>query len=207
MNRLEALTAITSLVSDEFVVSTAGAATTQWHALHPSDGQLQVKTLGLCSSIGLGLALGQPDRKVIVLDGDGALWMNLSSLGTIGWKQPKNLIHICMDNGMYESSGGTPTASSARLQFSDIARAAGIASSVAVSTPDEFAESVRHALLTDGPHFIWCQIQSVKATPPPFPLDEIENKYHFIRYVERTTGKTILRTSAPHSYEHALRKP
>ena len=79
----------------------------------PSDGNIQVKTLGLCSSIGLGLALSLPKRKVFVFDGDGALWMNLGSLATIGLHQPKNLIHICWDNQQYESSGGEPTASTA----------------------------------------------------------------------------------------------
>src|SRR5713226_8075591 len=159
MDRMEALQAIKDLVTEEFVVTTAGSATTDWHAVHPSDGNLQAKTLGLCSSIGLGLALGQPDRGVIVFDGDGALWMNMSSLGTIGWKQPRNLVHICMDNGVYESSGGTPTVSSGHMNFAALARAAGIEAAAEASTPDVFAAAVERALKTEGPHFIWCRIE------------------------------------------------
>jgi phosphonopyruvate decarboxylase len=204
VKRSEALAAISPLIGDEFLVTTAGMATTEWYAAHPSDGQIQVKTLGLCSSIGLGLAVGLPDRKVIVLDGDGALWMNLSTLGTIGWRQPKNLIHICMDNRIYEASGGTPTASSGHMHFAGIAKAAGIESSVKSSTTEEFAEAVRRALTTDGPHFIWCLIEPGRGKAAPFPYDEIENKYRFIRFVERTTGKTILHQAMPHSYEKAL---
>jgi thiamine pyrophosphate-dependent acetolactate synthase large subunit-like protein len=200
VKRSEAFEAIKSLVGDEFVVTTAGGSTSEWHAIHPSDGNLQAKTLGLCSSIGLGLAIGQPDRKVIVLDGDGALWMNLSTLGTIAWKRPRNLIHICMDNTVYESSGGTPTASSAGMNFAGVAQAAGIASAVEVSTPEAFADAVGRALQTDGPHFIWCRIEQGRAKVPPFPLDEVENKYRFIRFVERTTGKAILRQAMPRSY-------
>src|SRR5713226_3596703 len=181
MDRMEALQAIKDLVTEEFVVTTAGSATTDWHAVHPSDGNLQAKTLGLCSSIGLGLALGQPDRGVIVFDGDGALWMNLSSLGTIGWKRPRNLSHICMDNQAYESSGGTPTASSARLNFAAVARAAGIESAAEVDTPADFVAAVKHALNSDGPHFIWCRISGGRAKVPSFPLDELENKYRFMR--------------------------
>ena len=91
---------------------------------HPS------KTLGLCSSIGLGLALALPKRKVFVFDGDGALWMNLGSLATIGLHQPKNLIHICWDNKQYESSGGEPTVATAgNINFAGIALNAGIKSS------------------------------------------------------------------------------
>ncbi|HZR98513.1 MAG TPA: thiamine pyrophosphate-dependent enzyme [Chloroflexota bacterium] len=206
MKRKEALDAIKELVGDAFVVTTAGGATVEWHAVRPSDGNLQAKTLGLCSSIGLGLALGQPDRKVIVLDGDGALWMNLSSLGTIGWKQPRNLVHICMDNTVYESSGGTPTVSSARMNFAALARAAGIESAVEASTPEAFAAAVAHALGSDGPHFIWCRIEQGRANVPPFPYDELENKYRFIRFVEETTGKRIIQPPIPHSYEGTLRR-
>ncbi len=200
MKRTDALTAIKDLVGDALVVTTAGAATAEWHALHPSDGNLQAKTLGLCSSIGLGLAIGQPDRRVIVLDGDGALWMNLSTLGTIGWKQPRNLVHICMDNGVYESSGGTPTASSANLNFAGLARAAGVESSAEASTVPDFAGAVERALRTDGPHFIWCRIDHTRSDVAPFPYDEVENKYRFLRFVERTTGKTILAQPQPGSY-------
>jgi thiamine pyrophosphate-dependent acetolactate synthase large subunit-like protein len=207
MKRAEALEAIKGMVDQEFVVTTAGGATAEWHAIHPSDANLQVKTLGLCSSIGVGLALGQPDRRVIVLDGDGALWMNMSSLGTIGWKQPRNLVHICMDNGVYESSGGTPTVSSARMNFAGLARAAGIESSVEASTPQDFAAAVERALRDDGPHFIWCRIEPGRADIPPFPYDELENKYRFVRFVEQTTGKRIFLQPVAHSYERSLQRP
>ncbi|HEX4988264.1 MAG TPA: thiamine pyrophosphate-dependent enzyme, partial [Candidatus Binatia bacterium] len=83
MKRLECLQVIATLVKDELFVTTAGGATAEWNAVRPSDGNIQVKTLGLCSSIGLGLALSLPKRKVFVFDGDGALWMNLGSLATI----------------------------------------------------------------------------------------------------------------------------
>ena len=86
MKRFECLQAIAPLITDELFVTTAGGATNEWNAIRPSDGNIQVKTLGLCSSIGLGLAIGLPNRKVFVFDGDGALWMNLGSLATIGRK-------------------------------------------------------------------------------------------------------------------------
>ena len=148
-----------------------------------------------------------PDEKVIVLDGDGALWVNLSSLGTICWKQPRNLVHICMDNGVYESSGGTPTVSSARMNFAALARAAGIESAVEASTPQDFAAAVERALQVDGPHFIWCRIEPGRADIPPFPYDELENKYRFVRFVEQTTGKRIFLQPLAHSYERSLQRP
>ena len=202
MKRFECLQAIATLVKNELFVTTAGGATAEWNGVRPSDGNIQVKTLGLCSSIGLGLALSLPKRKVFVFDGDGALWMNLGSLATIGLHQPKNLIHICWDNQQYESSGGEPTVSTAgNIDFAGIAQSAGIQSSRAVSTVDELKEAVSHALSHDGPHFIWARIEAGRAEAPPLRYDELENKYRFIRYVEETEGINILRVSMPASYQ------
>jgi len=201
MKRFEALQAIAPLFDNELFVTTAGGATAEWNAVRPSDGNIQVKTLGLCSSIGLGLALALPGRKIFVFDGDGALWMNLGSLATIGLHQPKNLIHICWDNRQYESSGGEPTASTAgNLDFAGIARNAGIKSARAAATVDELKDAVKHALAHEGPHFIWARIEPGRAEAPPLRYDELENKYRFIRYVEDTEGINILRVPMPASY-------
>jgi len=200
MKRFECLQAIAPLVKDELFVTTAGGATAEWNAVRPSDGNIQVKTLGLCSSIGLGLAIGLPKRKVFVFDGDGALWMNLGSLATIGLHQPKNLIHICWDNKQYESSGGEPTVSTAgNIDFAGIARSAGIHSSRAVATVDELREAVSYALNHDGPHFICASIEAGRAEAPPLRYDELENKYRFIRYIEETERTNILRVPMPAS--------
>jgi sulfopyruvate decarboxylase subunit beta len=207
MKRYECFQAIAPLIRDELFVTTAGGATSEWSALRPGAGNLQVKTLGLCSSIGLGLAIAVPRRKVFVFDGDGALWMNLGSLATIALHQPKNLIHICWDNREYESSGGEPTVSRAgRINFSELARAAGIQSSRSAETVQEIIEAVRRALDHDGPHFIWARIEPGRTEVPPFPYDELENKYCFIRYVENNEGISILRNPLPRSYEQSPKK-
>ena len=201
MKRFECLQAIATLVKDELFVTTAGGATAEWNAVRPSDGNIQVKTLGLCSSIGLGVAISLPKRRVFVFDGDGALWMNLGSLATIGLHQPKNLIHICWDNKQYESSGGEPTVSTAgNIDFAGVARSAGIQSSRSVSTVDEIKEAGGYALANDGPHFICAHIEAGRAEAPPLRYDELENKYRFVRYIEETEGISILRIPMPASY-------
>jgi len=201
MKRYESLQAIAPLVNDELFVCSAGGATAEWNAVRPGDANIQVKTLGLCSSIGLGLAIALPHRKVFVFDGDGALWMNLGSLATIGLHQPKNLIHICWDNQQYESSGGEPTVSTAgNIDFAGVARHAGIRSSRSVATIDELKDAVSDALSHDGPHFIWARIEAGRAEVPPLRYDELENKYRFIRYIEETEGRSILRMPVPASY-------
>lgn len=201
MKRFECLQAIAPLMTSELFVTTAGGATAEWNAIRPSDGNIQVKTLGLCSSIGLGAAIALPQRKVFVFDGDGALWMNLGSLATIGLRQPPNLIHICWDNRQYESSGGGPTVATAgNIDFAGVARNAGIKSSRAANTVDELKQAVTYALSHDGPHFIWARIEAGRAEVPPLKYDELENKYRFIRYIEETEGIDILRVPKSASY-------
>ncbi len=207
MKRHECFKALAPLIKEELFVTSAGGATSEWAAVRPSDGNLQVKTLGLCSSIGLGLAMALPRRKVFVFDGDGALWMNFGSLATIGLHQPRNLIHICWDNREYESSGGEPTVSKAgRINYAEAARAAGIQSSRAAERVEELVQAVQYALNHDGPHFIWARIEPGRAEVPPLALDELENKYRFIRYVEKTEGVNILKMPVPASYAQKTTK-
>jgi thiamine pyrophosphate-dependent acetolactate synthase large subunit-like protein len=201
MKRFECLQTIAPLITDQLFVTTAGGATNEWNAVRPSDANIQVKTLGLCSSIGLGLAIALPKRKVFVFDGDGALWMNLGSLATIGLHQPKNLIHICWNNRQYESSGGEPTVATAgNIDFAGIAKNAGIRSSRTVAQIDDLREAVANALKNDGPHFICADIDAGRAESPPLKYDELENKYRFIRYVEASEGVSILRIPQSASY-------
>src|SRR5262245_37643238 len=109
MKRYDCLKLLAAVAGDALAVSSAGAMTLEWNALRPSDGNFRVRTLGLCSSIALGMALGLPRRQVIALDGDGSLLMNLCSLPTLARMQPKNLVHIVFDNGVYEASGSKKT--------------------------------------------------------------------------------------------------
>src|SRR5258706_14532376 len=154
MKRSDCFQGTAPLIKDELFTPSAGGATAEWNAVHPGDGNIQVKTLGLCSSIGLGLAIGLPKRKVIVFDGDGALWMNLGSLATVGLHQPKNLIHICWNNRQYESSGGEPTVATAgNIDFARTASNAGINSSQTADSVAELKQAMAHALSNDGPHF------------------------------------------------------
>src|SRR5215218_3641186 len=97
-----------------------------WLSIRPSPlNYLAHGAMGLDTSHGLGLALGRPDKRVIVLQGDGSLLMNLGSLVTIASQAPKNLIHFVAENGTYEANGGHPIPNEARVDFAGLARAAG----------------------------------------------------------------------------------
>jgi len=200
MQRFECLAKLAQVAGDALVVSSAGAVTLEWNALRPSDGNFRVRTLGLCSSIALGMALGLPERKVIALDGDGSLLMNLCSLPTIARMKPKNLLHIVFDNGVYEASGSKQTATGAGADLVGMARAAGIKNAVWAESPDAFARAAKKAMRGDAVSFIGVKVGTERQSVAPYPIDEVENKYRFIRYVEKTAHVEILKTNLPASY-------
>lgn len=200
MKRFDCLKALAAVAGDALVVSSAGAMTLEWNALHPSDGNFRVRTLGLCSSIALGMALGLPRRKVIALDGDGSLLMNLNSLATIARMQPNNLTHIVFDNEVYEASGSKKTATGTGTDLVGVARAAGIKNSLWANSGEAFTLAVTSAMKGGELCFIGAKVSTERTQVPPFPIDEVENKYRFIRHIEKTEQIEILKTNLPASY-------
>jgi sulfopyruvate decarboxylase subunit beta len=201
MKRFDCLAALAAVANDALVVSSAGAMTLEWNYVRPGDGNFRVRTLGLCSSIALGMALGLPGRKVIALDGDGSLLMNLCSLPTIARMRPKNLVHIVFDNEVYEASGSKKTATGAGTDLVGVARATGIENSRWANSLDDFTKAVALAMSGDELCFIGAKVSTERAEVPPYPIDEVENKYRFIRHVEKTTGIEILKRHLPASYD------
>jgi len=200
MKRFDCLKALAAIIDDALVVSSAGAMTLEWNSLHPSDGNFRVRTLGLCSSIALGMALGLPGRKIVALDGDGSLLMNLSSLPTIARMAPKNLVHIVFDNEVYEASGSKQTATGAGTDLVGIARAAGIKNALWANSLDDFAKAITASMSRDELSFIGAKVTTERTEVSPYPIDEVENKYRFVRHVEKTEKIAILTTQLPASY-------
>jgi sulfopyruvate decarboxylase subunit beta len=195
------LKAVATACGDALAVSSAGAVSLEWNALRPSDGNFRVRTLGLCSSIALGMALGLPRRKVIALDGDGSLLMNLCSLPTIARMNPKNLVHIVFDNEVYEASGSKKTATGAGTDLVGLARAAGIGNAQWADSLEAFERTIRTAITAGALCFIGVKTGTERVEVPPYPIDEVENKYRFLRYVEKTEGIEILKVNLPASYK------
>ena len=191
--RSDGLESVRDLFGDTPCFVTVGLGWIEWSRIRPSDGNFNLKTLGSGSSIGLGFALAMPHRKVAVLDGDGAVIMNVNGLITVGRMQPKNLIHIVFDNKIYESSGGTPTASAYHLDLVGVAKATGISKAQRVDTIDGFKRSVKTAFDSDGPHFIVADTQpSDEDNSAAYSrLDEIEGKFLFVRHLERIEGRRL----------------
>jgi thiamine pyrophosphate-dependent acetolactate synthase large subunit-like protein len=191
MQRYDFLKAIANDAADALAVCTGWSAR-EWWALRPSDGNLKTRTLGLVSSIAAGLALVLPERKVIAIDGDGAFLMNLCGLPTIALQAPPNLIHLLFDNECYEASGGTETASP-NADAVALAKGAGYKRALWVKTPEEFRAQFVQAWKCNELTLIAAKIEPGQPGDlPPLRLDEIENKYRFMRYLEGTEQKMIL---------------
>ena len=135
-------------------------------------------SMGLASSIGLGLALAQPDRRVFVIDGDGSLLMNLGSLATIGWQRPPNLVVVVLDNGRYATTGGQDTATAHGTDLQAAAHAMGIAASVSAGSADALSEALTIARHAGGPSVIVADVtHSIPAARPPLDCVFIKQRF------------------------------
>lgn len=158
MNRVELLQILARHVTDQIVVATYSTAT-DWLSINDRPlNYFSFGAMGLASSHGLGLALARPERRVVVLDGDGSLLMNLGTLVTISAAAPKNFTHLVFQNGSYEANGGHPIPN-CETDFEGLARSAGIRSCTTVSDLSQFERKVKSLLFGDGPVFACMKIE------------------------------------------------
>ena len=150
----------------DLIIATTGYTGRELYAADDRPNQLyMVGSMGCAVSLGLGLALAQPERRVIVLDGDGAALMRLGALATVGYERPNNLVHVVLDNGVHESTGGQSTVSRS-VDFAGLATACGYPCVDAVSRPAELAAMLERP--TDTLTFVHAPIvPGVPALPRP----------------------------------------
>jgi phosphonopyruvate decarboxylase len=141
-----------------------------WRRIAPDDLSVTcVGFMGGASSIGLGLALGCPDRRVIVFDGDGSLLMQLGSLATIAAAAPRNLVHLVFKNGVYHTSGAQGTPGGLGVDFVMLARAAGYRSAWSTDDLDAFRDRFPRLLSEDGPILVELRTGLADDTPMTAP--------------------------------------
>jgi phosphonopyruvate decarboxylase len=151
----------------DVLLATTGYAGRTMSALADRANQLaMVGSMGCVSSLGLGLALAQPSRRVIVIDGDGALIMRLSAVTTIGYERPENLIHIVLDNHVHESTGGQATVS-ASLDLGAMAAACGYPTIARPQTPENLTALLRSS--PPGLTFVHVRLKPGAPSEPPRP--------------------------------------
>jgi thiamine pyrophosphate-dependent acetolactate synthase large subunit-like protein len=182
MTQREALEVLAAHRGNRVVITTMSSGGI-WPSLSdtPLDFAFLPSTMGGGPALGLGLALAQPERGVIVVNGDGCMLMNLGSLVTIA-ANPASLYLIIMDNGLYEVTGGQATAGAGRADFAGLARAAGIPRVYAFCALERWRTGAAEALVGPGPVAVVLQVEGrlgQKTPKPPRPMAE---------QIERLTG-------------------
>jgi len=187
MDRAQCLEMIYPELEDKLVVTIMGACAQELYDLGHRENFFYLQhAMGLASSIGLGLAQHLPEERVVVLDGDGSVLMNLGTLATLARYRPTNLIHVVFDNGSLLSTGGFDThTTSGVTDLAAVARGAGIEHVAAVGTTMEFGEAFLGALGRDDLSVI---VAKVRATGPDhygMDLHLAENAVRFRRWIEQ----------------------
>jgi sulfopyruvate decarboxylase subunit beta len=169
MKRDEMLKAFARQRKDEIVVAVYMAAQEITH-ISPNDlNYTFTGAMGQGSSHALGLALGRPDRRIVVFDGDGSLLMNLGSLVTIANQAPKNFVHCLCENGTYETNGAVPIPRAGQIRFTDLAKTAGYRSTYELSDLAEWESELPRLLKEEGPIFVDLKVEPGETYPENFP--------------------------------------
>jgi sulfopyruvate decarboxylase subunit beta len=187
------------LPDDALVMSTyIGAVGFEW-AYHTNEHprSAMLGQMGDVIGLAVGLALALPHRKVVCLDGDGSVLMELGQLVVMGQEAPDNLVVFVVDNASYESIGSgpkgpRPTATAGTADLAGLARAAGVPYAATVDTMDQLQHELDGAFGEAGCRFINVRTEQGPAKVPPRQSDGFEDKYRFVRYVEKTEGMRIL---------------
>ena len=167
MRRDQCLRALARHVRDDDIVVSVFTTAFEWIAIRPSPlNYIMVGAMGLGSSHALGLALGRPDKRVILFDGDGSLLMNLGSLVTVASAAPENLIHFVFENGTYEANGSHPIPGRDKVDFCGLAKSAGYRASHVFDDLFAFEGSIGQILDQPGPLFATLKV--APGEPPNF---------------------------------------
>jgi sulfopyruvate decarboxylase subunit beta len=194
MIRYECLELLAGKITDQLVVTSQSGQRIEWSHLSKHEGNLLVGMMGCAIGVGIGLALALPHRKVVVLDSDGSVLLSLFNLATLGNLRPKNLIIYVFDNGVYSGSRiSYPTATAGNTDLEAIARGAGIKKALTIRDLDTFKSAGLKALEQNELAFFVCKVdESLMHREIPRPSTDLaENKYTFVRYLERTERKAI----------------
>jgi sulfopyruvate decarboxylase subunit beta len=186
MKRSEGLREIYPQLEQSVVVTIMGAVAAELQEIghRPNFFYLQ-HAMGLASSLGLGIALTRPELRVIVLDGDGSVLMNLGGLTTLARYRPANLLHIVFDNESLLSVGGFPTATSTGSDIAKIAAAAGIPRTATVTSADDLHRAVDDAIAARELATIVAKVEAVGPSGFVTDLGLLENRFQFARHLRR----------------------
>ncbi len=196
MERARCLEMIYPELEDKLVVTIMGASAQELYNLGHRENFFYLQhAMGLASSIGLGLAMHLPAERVIVLDGDGSVLMNLGTFATLARYRPRNLIHIVFDNGSLLSTGGFDSHTTSGItDIAAIARGAGVEHVASVDTAVGFGEAFIAALERNDLSVIVAKVAAVGPEHYGMDLQLPENAFRFRRWIldrKRAAERTL----------------
>ena len=179
MARFEAIYEIMEYIDDEIVVCNIGFPSRELYEINDRPKNFyMIGSMGLASSIGFGLALAKPDEKIVVIDGDGSLLMNMGSLVTIFANNPQNLTWIVIDNGAYGSTGNQDTYAQ-KLDLVEIAKSVGFKNSFNFNDIN-----LKDIINSDDASFIVYETEAGNSSAPIIDLEPVEIKKRFMDAIE-----------------------
>ena len=186
MIRKEAISVIAKKIGDQHIISANGFISRDLFEVNDRNSNFyMIGSMGLSSSIGLGLALKNPKKRFFIFDGDGNILMNLGSLVTIGATKPKNLVHIVFDNSSHESTGGQPTVSK-KIQIDSIAKTLKY-KTYKVTTKNELENTLYKIKKIKGPILILIKISKSKTTSKRVNINTIKIKQRFMKSLRKNS--------------------
>lgn len=186
MKRADCIKALYDELEESLVVTIMGACAQELYDLGHRENFFYLQhAMGLASSIGLGLALNRPEQRVVVLDGDGSVLMNLGTLTTLARYRPRNLLHIIFDNGSLLSTGGFVShTASGDTDLAAIAQGAGVPHVAATSTMYEFMEAAADAFERNDLSVIVAKVEATGPDHYGMDLKLPENAFRFERHIQ-----------------------
>ncbi|MDH4065645.1 MAG: thiamine pyrophosphate-dependent enzyme [Acidobacteriota bacterium] len=186
MERAECIGMLYPDLHDKLVVTIMGACAQELYDLGHRENFFYLQhAMGLASSIGLGLAMHLPQERIVVLDGDGSVLMNLGTFATLARYRPRNLVHIVFDNGSLLSTGGFDSHTTSGItDLAAIAKGAGIEHVAAADSIMAFGDAAIDAFARDDLTVIVAKVAAVGPNHYGMDLALPENAFRFKRRID-----------------------
>ena len=184
MIRKEAIAIVVEKIGNQHIITANGFISRDlFEVCDKNSNFYMIGSMGLASSIGLGVALKKTKKKIFVFDGDGNILMNLGSLITIGTTKPKNLIHVVFDNSSHESTGGQPTATN-KIQLNKIAKSANY-KVFQVKTKNQLVKILKKIKIVPGPIMVIVKIEKSRVISKRINIEPIKIKNRFMNSLKK----------------------
>ena len=209
IKRFELLTKMAAMISSDHLVVgyCIGLISYEWWALTRDwENGVILGSMGCSTPLGVGVAMALPHRKVIVLDSDGSTLMEPGILPVLGNTELPNLTVVVLDNGAYESIGWREngerfrTYTAQNTDLAAMARGAGIKNALTIRGLDDFDKKFAAALAGKELSYLVVKTEVQPCQVPVKDIDAVEHKYRFVRYIEKSEGKTIIKLSGGRKY-------